>query len=640
MTVRPVLHPVMSTSEPEWADAQWVGEIDERWLSELPARSRVRLASSAGFHRSRLLVRDKRVVRGFVSVDIRSGGVAAADLRRAVSALPPVAPGARVAGAPDDAASVPMSVVVCTRDRADALRDALTSVLAVADVLEVIVVDNAPSTDATARLLAEIDDPRVRYVLEPRPGLSHARNRGLLEASGDFVAFTDDDVVVDRHWIQGLASGFAGAADVDCVSGIVPSGELRTAVQGYFDGRVSWAATQERREFRLSAPPADLPMFPFSVGAFGTGANFAVRRDRALALGGFDTRLGAGARTRGGEDLDFFTRVIFSGRALVVEPSAIVWHRHRTELADARDQALGYGAGLGAWIAKVLGRPATAGAVLRRTPAAVRTLLAKSRVSTDGADAGFASLARLELLGVLLGPLALLFQRIAGDGLLPSQLARGPYRRRRSLGEILVQLVRSLRVTSLARVRVARLRARAALEPPRARVRAAAHTASVTVRDRASTATGAVRNGGSRASARLRRATSSRVDAARAVGTDIRSWVSGTSRWERVAFVAALTGLLALTMIAPAPVQAVLVAATVLLGPGATVRMWMRLPGPATAVLVPAVGLALLVLGTTTMLALDAWSPRALLLVFTLESLAGALLPTASRLAARHSVRS
>ena len=69
---------------------------------------------------------------------------------------------------------------------------------------EVLVVDNAPSSDATERLVRE-HYPGVRYVLEPRPGLDWARNRAIAEARSEIIAFTDDDVIVDRNWVSAIA---------------------------------------------------------------------------------------------------------------------------------------------------------------------------------------------------------------------------------------------------------------------------------------------------------------------------------------------------------------------------------------------------------------------------------------------------
>ncbi|PRC51727.1 glycosyl transferase family 2, partial [Mycobacterium sp. ITM-2017-0098] len=84
-----------------------------------------------------------------------------------------------------------ISAVICTRDRVSMLRTALQSVQAVDyPHLEIIVVDNAGATDATRRYVESLDDPRIRVVDEPRPGLSRARNTGLSAATGEVVAFT------------------------------------------------------------------------------------------------------------------------------------------------------------------------------------------------------------------------------------------------------------------------------------------------------------------------------------------------------------------------------------------------------------------------------------------------------------------
>ncbi|MFT4110315.1 glycosyltransferase family 2 protein, partial [Propionicimonas sp.] len=313
-----------------------------------------------------------------------------------------------------------MSVVVCTRERPDALREALDSLVALDHPdYEVIVVDNAPLSDRTA---AVADDYRVRYVVAPVAGLSRARNVGMSVARHPIVAFTDDDVVADPQWLRGLAAGFGRGGDVACVSGLVPSGELRNAVQTYFDARVSWSKNLAGRVFRLSDPPADLPMFPFCVGEYGTGANFAVRRDAVRAVGGFDEALGVGTRTRGGEDLDIFTRLLFAGHALVVEPSAVIWHRHRDDLPALRTQAVGYGRGLGAWLTTLALQPRALGMALGRSPRALARLVHKPMVSVEDAAQPFrvrddavrgevAAISRLELWQVLTGPAAYLAER-------------------------------------------------------------------------------------------------------------------------------------------------------------------------------------------------------------------------------------
>ena len=335
------------TQMPTWAGAVWVGAID---ISSMDRSAPYRLRDSAGYSWARLLVRRGRKVVDFVEVGVLAGEIDSVELHDAVSRLP-AEPRSPVAGS---ASPEPITVVVCTRDRVEMLKVALASILELDyPDLAVIVVDNAARTNETRDYVTGLTDPRVRLVVEPLPGLSRARNAGVCAASTDIVAFTDDDVIVDRHWLQGLVEGFNRGRAVGCVCGIVPSGEIRTPAQAYFDQRVGWARSCKPVVYQLDSPPADVPLFPFQVGIYGTGANFAIRRSVVFELGGFDEALGVGAPTAGGEDLDIFFRILWAGWQLVYEPSAVVWHRHRADNDALALQARGYGLGLGAWLTKI-----------------------------------------------------------------------------------------------------------------------------------------------------------------------------------------------------------------------------------------------------------------------------------------------
>jgi GT2 family glycosyltransferase len=396
----------------------WVGTLD---VETFTGYEQILLRVCDGYSRARLLVREAAAVRGFVELDAPNGLIARAALESALVALP------RVVRHVDDAELPSITVIVCTRDRAPQLRRALESILAVDyPDFDVLVVDNASRTSETRDLVQnEFAGSTVALVSEPIAGLSRARNTGLRGATGQIVAYTDDDVIVDPAWLTELAAGFSRAANVDCVTGLVPSGELRTPAQTYFDGRVSWSKNLEPRTYSLADPPADLPMFPFSIGEFGTGANFALRRRAALDLGGFDTALGAGTRAGGGEDLDMFTRVILDGRTLVMQPSAIVWHRNRDALAALRVQAREYGTGLGAWITKLFLNPRTARMALVRGPHALSRLISlawRKPAPVAGArpadewDREIARVGRLELLSIARGPLSYLLERRSAKG--------------------------------------------------------------------------------------------------------------------------------------------------------------------------------------------------------------------------------
>ena len=93
-----------------------------------------------------------------------------------------------------------ITIVVCTRNRTAQLSTCLDTLLALDySTYEIIIVDNAPSDNATYDLATSLP---VRYVREKRPGLDWARNRGIKEARYDIIAFTDDDVRVDPYWLQ------------------------------------------------------------------------------------------------------------------------------------------------------------------------------------------------------------------------------------------------------------------------------------------------------------------------------------------------------------------------------------------------------------------------------------------------------
>ncbi len=313
-----------------------------------------------------------------------------------------------------------VSVVVCTRNRPEQISTCLAGLAALTygastagspagGSLEVIVVDNAAADDATERAFARSvgGDPRFRYVREPRPGLSCARNRGLAEARGEIIAYTDDDVLVDPAWIDGVVRGFERRPDVRCVTGLVAAAALDSASERYFDARVSWSTSCGPRLYDLTPAGSAGPLHPFTAGVFGTGANFAAHTATLRDLGGFDEALGAGTRTRGGEDLDIFVRVLLAGHALMYEPAALVWHSHRADVDELTAQMFGYGAGLTAYIAKYCLESTTRSRVLAGVPAGARHVARLGDRAKAGAGPSDALPGRLrlrEFAGMAAGP--------------------------------------------------------------------------------------------------------------------------------------------------------------------------------------------------------------------------------------------
>jgi glycosyltransferase involved in cell wall biosynthesis len=262
-----------------------------------------------------------------------------------------------IASAADDQRSPPISVVVCTRDRARALERCLAALARLEyPAFEVIVVDNASRDDATARVVAASP---FRYVREPQPGLDWARNRGAADARYELIAYTDDDAVVDPGWLRGIAAAFADP-QVMAVTGLVLPLELETPAQHLFERYGGMGKGLEPRLLQRDTLGA---AGCIAAHAAGVGANMAFRRRVFATVGGFDTALDVGTPASGGGDLDMFHRVLAGGLTLRYEPSALIWHQHRRALADLRQQLYANGRSYGVYLLKTW----RTGSVERRT---------------------------------------------------------------------------------------------------------------------------------------------------------------------------------------------------------------------------------------------------------------------------------
>jgi GT2 family glycosyltransferase len=315
---------------------------------------------------------------------------------------------------------VSVSVVVCTRNRAHVLPDCLYSLKRLEHgAIDFIIVDNAPLDDSTRDVVMEVasDDPRFQYVREMMPGLSHARNRGLAQTKSEIIAYTDDDVRVDPLWVKGLLRGFGRRSDVGCVTGLVASASLELPAEQYFDGRVWWSSRCEARVYDAQCGPVGMALHPYAAGAFGTGANFAVRTALLREIGAFDESLGAGSLCDGGEDLDIFVRFIRAGYSISYEPAALVWHEHRADRDDLSRQMYAYGKSLSAYLFKYMSSRRTAFDMLRRMPQGLRHLgVLALRSRRVGSRTGLAYEPGIaEIRGLLAGPLAYARARRAQD---------------------------------------------------------------------------------------------------------------------------------------------------------------------------------------------------------------------------------
>ncbi|MEU3663653.1 glycosyltransferase [Streptomyces sp. NPDC032940] len=407
-----------------------LGEAEEAGLRPGPGSPPV--TSGAVF----VLVRRKGRPVGTLLGRVPEGADPVRTLAGPARRLCPAGPDGAVTGAASGPPAVPpsappsASVVVATRERARQLARALDSLLAQDHPdAEIVVVDNAPVTRETRELVERKYAERVRYVCEPVPGLALAHNRGLAAARGEVVAFTDDDVVADPRWLTELTAPFAADPRLGCVTGLILPARLRTPAQVLLESHGGFAKGFTPRTYDPAHPPAGEPLFPFTAGRFGSGANMAFRTAALRAAGGFDPATGAGTHARGGDDLYGFVRVLAQGARLHYTPTALVWHHHRETWRDLETQAYGYGAGLTAYLTAILvNRPALLPAFLARLPRGLAhaRVLTAVRDTDSGADGGGVPgghderthpwprrLSRLQRRGMVYGPVGYLRARYA-----------------------------------------------------------------------------------------------------------------------------------------------------------------------------------------------------------------------------------
>lgn len=210
-----------------------------------------------------------------------------------------------------------ISVIVCTYNRAAFLKTCLESLLTqsvATELFEVVVVNNN-SNDTTAEVAAlfQSEFPRFVYVEESRQGLSYARNAGVQAATGDWVAFLDDDAVARTNWVATL---------------------IETSTKGDFDvfGGVytAWHALRERPKWfspEWETNVAVASEYSVLKEGYPSGGNCAYRRALLLEGDGFPTNLGMkGNGTAYGEETAVIDRLRTNGAVVGFVPDMIIDH--------------------------------------------------------------------------------------------------------------------------------------------------------------------------------------------------------------------------------------------------------------------------------------------------------------------------
>ena len=217
-----------------------------------------------------------------------------------------------------------LSLIIATHNRAAQLLVTLESVVRQdlpAAEWECIVVNNNSTDDTPARFeafAAAHPACRLRLVDEFRPGVSPARNRGVAEAAAPVVAIIDDDERINPGYMRAYVDFFDAHPEA-----LVAGGRI---IAEYPAGRPVWMSKYTEKPI---ANPMDFgpDVRPYPRGKIPGGGNMAFRRLEVAPCGGFDPSLGrTNDRPIGGEETDFFARLVRGGVTLWYVPDAVIWH--------------------------------------------------------------------------------------------------------------------------------------------------------------------------------------------------------------------------------------------------------------------------------------------------------------------------
>jgi GT2 family glycosyltransferase len=211
-----------------------------------------------------------------------------------------------------------VSVVVCSCNGAQTIAETLAALekLEYPDY-EILVIDDG-STDHTSAIASRHN---VRLIRTQNNGLSAARNQGLKAATGEIIAYIDDDAYPDPHWLTYLAASFLR-------SNPAAVGGPNLAVPG--DSAIA--------DCVANAPGGPIHvLLSDEIAEHIPGCNMAFRREKLSAIGGFDSHFRVA-----GDDVDICWRLQERGWTVGFAPSAVVWHHRRNSIKDYLKQQFGY----------------------------------------------------------------------------------------------------------------------------------------------------------------------------------------------------------------------------------------------------------------------------------------------------------
>lgn len=232
---------------------------------------------------------------------------------------------------------VDISVIICTRNRSESLKYCLDSLnQQICRPREIIVVDNAPTNKLTKLMVKSYAN--VTYCKEPRPGLDIARNTGARLAKFPIIAYTDDDVRVDKLWSYRVWEVFL-EQKTDAMTGLIIASSLETESQQIFEKH--WGFNKGYEDIYYNVDFITKTSTAPKVWEIGAGANMAFRKKAIEDVNYFDERLDVGAAGCSG-DSEIWYRLLANHKTIHYNPRACVHHEHRKGLKELHKQLFGY----------------------------------------------------------------------------------------------------------------------------------------------------------------------------------------------------------------------------------------------------------------------------------------------------------
>lgn len=226
-----------------------------------------------------------------------------------------------------------ISILIATKNRPREIIACVRSILKNSNQqFEIIVIDQSTNQN-TQDMLRSLRDVRLISLRDRSGGKSVALNKGIPQARGDILAFTDDDCIVSKQWVQSIADSLREHPSVSAVFG-----QTKPYRADNVRGMTCPALFSPSRAHSINRPC-------YHATHIGFGNNMAIRKSVFDELGGFRSWLGPGSIGLNTEDAEMALRLLSSGCSVYANPRMLVFHNKWMRPSQARKQELVYACG-------------------------------------------------------------------------------------------------------------------------------------------------------------------------------------------------------------------------------------------------------------------------------------------------------